>query len=134
MNFIPPPSKLVERVCNGSYEYVLTVNDIVAVCPFKAPVPHQENGHPMTFAFSACGSSCPLFSFDSEPISSHDVNEKKQERLFIHLACGNANSRHPIQEVVYMPKVKEDINASQNVVEVEGENFDTPPTGKVFKL
>lgn len=134
MNFAPPPSRLVERQCNDSYEYVLTVNDIVAVCPYKSPVPQQENGQLMSFSFSACGSSCPLFCFDSEASPKSDKNAENNEKLFIHLGCGNGLGRHLIKEVVYLPKTKNTGMFAQNVVEVEGEELDNPPKGKVFKL
>jgi len=128
MKFNPPPSKLVERDCNNSYEYVLTVNDIIAVCPYKAPVPQvNQMGIMGSFAFSACGSSCPLFSFEPEA-------SKTEEKLFVHLGCGNGYGRHPIEEVVYLPQPKHDMAIMQDVMEVEGEELNTPPTGKVFKL
>lgn len=139
MNFTPPPSTLVERKCNDSLEYVLTVNNITAVCPYKAPIPqYHEDGH-VSFAFSACGSSCPLFAFELEQkprgVKKFDLDEKESNeddsKLFINLTCGNGSGRHPIESVIYLPKPDEAM--FQDVVEIEGIVTDEP-TGKVVKL
>jgi hypothetical protein len=127
MNFTPPPSKLVERDINGNSEYILTVNDIVAVCPYKAPVPQlNQMGAMSHFAFSACGSSCPLFALETQASTTG-------EKIFVNLACSNGYTHHPIEEIVYLPPQPESV-FSQDVVEVVGEELNTPTTGKVFKL